>query len=136
MIHNGYMEIIGIIEDIIYRNNDNGYTILEVVTKDAFITVQGKFPIVGNGEGVRLVGDYEMHPKYGRQFVATSIEIVKPTSCESIVKYLSSGLISGVGEVTANNIVNAFREETLEVIEKEPVIKKEVSLEEIEIQKL
>jgi len=115
------MEITGSIEDVIYRNNDNGYTILEVVTKDAFVTVQGKFPIVGAGENVRLVGEYEMHPKYGRQFVATSIEIVKPTSCESIVRYLSSGLISGVGEVTANNIVNAFREETLDIIENSPL---------------
>lgn len=115
------MEIVGTIEDVIYRNNDNGYTILEVVTSSSFVTVQGKFPIVGAGENVKLVGDYEMHPKYGRQFVATSIEIVKPTTCEAIVKYLASGLISGVGEVTANNIVFAFREETLNIIENEPM---------------
>ena len=116
------MEIQGTIEDIIFRNNDNGYTILEVVTDAAFVTVTGKFPIVGAGEVVKLTGDYQMNPRYGRQFVAEKIEIVKPTSCESIVKYLASGLISGVGEVTANNIVARFREQTLDIIENDPMM--------------
>ena len=115
------MEISGTIEDIIFRNNDNGYTILEVVTSNAFVTVTGKFPLVGAGEIIKVVGDYQVNPKYGKQFVAESIEIVKPTSCESIVKYLSSGLISGVGEITANNIVAEFREETLNIIENDPM---------------
>ena len=115
------MEIKGTIEDVIFRNNDNGYTILEVVTSSAFITVTGKFPLVGAGETIKVIGEYQVNPKYGKQFVAESIEVIKPTSCESIVKYLSSGLISGVGEVTANNIVAEFREETLNVIENEPI---------------
>jgi len=121
IIHNKHMEISGTIEDIIYRNNENGYTILEVVTPSAFVTVTGKFPLVGAGESIKVQGDYQINPKYGRQFVAESIEIVKPTSCESIVKYLSSGLISGVGEVTANNIVSALGEDTLNIIENDPI---------------
>ena len=121
IIHNKCMELKGTVEDIIYRNNDNGYTILEVITSSAFVTVTGKFPLVGAGETIKVFGDYQVNPKYGKQFVAESIEIIKPTSCESIVKYLSSGLISGVGEITANHIVAKFGEDTLNVIENEPL---------------
>lgn len=114
------MKLSGTIGDIIFRNNENGYTILEVRQGMVSSIATGKFPIVGVGEEVELDGEETINPKYGRQFVATSIKIKQPTSKESIIKYLSSGLISGVGIVTAQNIVNKFGEDTLKVIEKNP----------------
>jgi len=114
------MKINGRIEDIIFRNNENGYTILEVSQGIISTIVVGKFPVVGIGEEVELEGEEVFNPKYGKQFSATSIKIKEPTTCESIIKYLSSGLISGVGIVTATNIVNYFKEDTLKIIEKEP----------------
>jgi len=114
------MKISGTIRDIIFRNNDNDYTIIEVSQGLLSLIATGKFPIVGAGEEVELEGDYVMSPKYGKQFAATKISVKKPTDTESLIKYLSSGLISGVGIVTATNIVNNFKLETLNVIEKEP----------------
>jgi len=114
------MRLCGTINDIIFRNNENGYTILEVSQGLISNVVTGKFPVVGVGEDVELEGEYQNNPKYGRQFVATSIEISEPTTEESIIKYLSSGLISGVGVVTATNIVKHFKDRTLKVIEQEP----------------
>lgn len=109
--------VTGEINEIIYSNSENGYTILTLITRDGIITATGKFPPLGSGEQVELEGEFKINPKYGKQFVATSIKIKKPTNLVAIKKYLGSGLISGVGEVTASNIVNMFGEKTLEVIE-------------------
>ncbi|MBQ3158288.1 MAG: AAA family ATPase, partial [Clostridia bacterium] len=114
------MKIIGTIEDIVFRNNENGYTILEIAKgMDSFIAT-GKFPVVGIGEEVELEGEFAINPKYGEQFVATNIKVSEPTSEDAIIKYLSCGLISGVGIVTATSIVNKFKDKTLSIIEKEP----------------
>ena len=72
------------------------------------------------GEYVKLQGEYVNNPKYGMQFVASKVEVSQPVGLDGIIKYLSSGLIPGVGAVTATNIVNMFKERTLEVIEKSP----------------
>lgn len=115
-----FMILKGEVKDIIFRNNENGYTILEIGQGMVSSIATGKFPVVGVGEEVELEGSFEVNPRYGKQFVASSIKISEPTSEESIIKYLSSGLISGVGIVTATNIVKKFKSSTLEVIEKEP----------------
>ena len=114
------MIVSGTIQNIIYKNSENGYTVLELFAEKRLITVSGKFPIVGIGEQLELEGEFKMHPDYGVQFVAESVRVESPLDEKSIVKYLSCGLISGVGEVTANNIVNMFKQETLKVIENEP----------------
>ena len=114
------MKLKGIINQIIYRNSENGYTVLELFSKGMQITVSGKFPIVGIGEELELEGDFKMNSKYGEQFVADTIKTIKPTDENAIIKYLSCGLISGVGEVTARNIVRQFKEKTLEIIENNP----------------
>lgn len=115
------MELKGIIESIIYRNSENGYTILELFSRGEMITVAGKFPIVGKGETLELEGEFKINKKYGEQFEAESIRVEKPTDVKAIERYLSCGLISGVGEVTARNIVKKFGERTLEVIENNPL---------------
>lgn len=114
------MIISGVIENIIYRNSENGYTVLEILAEKRNITVSGKFPVVGIGEILELQGMFKMHPEYGTQFVAESVKVGSPTDERAIEKYLSCGLISGVGEVTAKNIVKMFKDKTLDIIENEP----------------
>jgi exodeoxyribonuclease V alpha subunit len=114
------MIISGSIENIIYRNSENGYTILSLFSSGRNITVAGKFPIVGKGETLTLEGEFKINKRYGEQFEAESVKVEKPTDLSSIEKYLSCGLISGVGEVTAKNIVKMFGEKTLEVIDQDP----------------
>ncbi len=113
------MKINGTVEHIVYRNSENGYTVLNLLMQSKTITVSGKFPIIGLGEELELEGEFKVVARYGEQFVAESVVIKKPTDVDSIIKYLSSGLISGVGEVTATNIVNRFGEDTLKVIEED-----------------
>lgn len=114
------MIISGTIENIIYKNSENGYTVLELFAEKRMITVSGKFPIVGIGEQLELQGEFKMHPEYGVQFVSESVKVESPVDEKAIEKYLSCGLISGVGEVTAKNIVKMFGEDTLKVIENQP----------------
>ena len=113
------MKIEGMIENVIFRNDETGFTILDVTLNDGTtITVTGKFPVVGICENVVLDGEFKINPRYGEQFVASSVQLIKPQTNEAIIKYLSCGLISGVGQVTATSIVNMFGNKTLEVIEK------------------
>lgn len=115
------MIVSGTIERIIYRNSENGYTVLELFAeKTRKITVSGKFPVVGTGEELELVGEFKMHPDYGVQFVAESVKVEGPVDEMAIEKYLSCGLISGVGEVTAKNIVKRFGKDSLKIIENQP----------------
>lgn len=114
------MIISGSVEHIIYRNSENGYTVLELFAEKRMITVSGKFPIVGIGEILELEGEFKIHPDYGVQFVSENVKVERPTDEKAIIKYLSCGLISGVGEVTAANIVKMFKEDTLKIIENEP----------------
>lgn len=115
------MIISGVVENIIYRNSENGYTVLNLFSRGKNITVSGKFPILGKGETLELEGEYKVVARFGEQFVAENVKIDKPTDKTAIAKYLSCGLISGVGEVIASNIVAKFGEDTLKVIEEEPL---------------
>lgn len=114
------MTLKGIVEEIIYRNTDNGYTVAVINCNDENITAVGKFPQVSQGECVELEGSFTKHNRYGEQFNASKVKIAKPTTKEGIVKYLSSGLIKGVGPVTALSIVSKFGEDTLDIIEFNP----------------
>ena len=111
------MKISGKVENVIYRNSENGYTVVELFSGIQKIVANGKFPIVGIGEELELEGEFKLNKNYGEQFFAENVIVNKPTDLESIEKYLSCGLISGVGEVTAKNIVKMFKEKTLEVID-------------------
>ena len=114
------MVIKGTIENIIYRNSENGYTVVEIAVGFSKVIATGKFPVVGIGERLELIGEYKINRQYGEQFVAESVKIEKPTDKDAIIKYLSCGLISGVGIVTATNIVKRFGDDTLDVIENYP----------------
>lgn len=114
------MVINGIVEEIIFRNPDNGYSVVIIDYNGEMTTAVGKFPQVSEGENVELVGSFIKHNKYGEQFKADSVKITPPNTTEGIVRYLSSGLIRGVGPITAQNIVNKFGKATLDIIEYNP----------------
>lgn len=114
------MVIQGIVEEIVYRNSDNNYTVFVIDHNDEYLTCVGKVPIISEGEFVELVGEFIKHSKYGEQFSITQARISNPNTKEGIVRYLSSGLIRGVGPITAQNIVDKFGELSLEIIEFNP----------------
>ncbi|MCL2540083.1 MAG: ATP-dependent RecD-like DNA helicase [Firmicutes bacterium] len=120
------MVIEGAIEDIVFRNDENGYTVINIDCSGELITAVGKFPSVSEGEFVRLNGHYITNSKYGTQFAVQECKILPPQSEEAIVRYLSSGLIKGIGPVTAGNIVEKFGKDTLMVIEFNPSLLKNV----------
>jgi len=114
------MKINGVVEEIIFRNGDNNYTVVLLNCSGEFVTAVGKFPLINEGENVELTGDFVAHSKYGEQFAVTEVKLKPPTSKQGIIRYLSSGLIKGVGLITATNLVNKFGEATLDVIEFNP----------------
>ncbi len=114
------MLIEGPIEEIIFRNDENGYTVFLIDFKGALTTCVGKLVNANIGENLSLDGEFVNNNKYGLQFAFTNYEVVLPTSLSGIEKYLSSGLIKGVGPVTAKNIVQNFKEQTFDIIEMSP----------------
>jgi len=115
------MKISGSVKSVIFKNVENGYCVIELETLGKSVICTGKFPIIGEAEILELEGEYKLNSRYGEQFEATSVQIKKPTSSEAIEKYLASGLISGVGEVTAKKIVDMFGEQTLDIIDINPL---------------
>lgn len=111
----------GYVEEIIFRNIDNGYCVLLINAGNNLVTAVGVFPPVEEGEYLEMQGEHVVNNKFGEQFNVSECKIVQPDSVESIYRYLSSGLFYGVGEVTAKNIVNTFGARALEYIEKDPV---------------
>ncbi len=110
----------GAVENIVYRNEQNGYTVLEISDGDDYITAVGIMPTVEPGDKVALTGVFTEHKNYGRQFSAQACEVCRPTETADILRYLSSGAIKGVGPATARRLVEQFGEHTLEVMENEP----------------
>ena len=112
----------GIVERITYYNEENGYTVLRLKARGYpdLVTVVGNLPEITPGESLRLKGQWATHPQHGKQFKAEQCEQVLPATIEGIKKYLGSGLIKGVGPVTAGRIVKKFGLETLDVLDHEP----------------
>jgi exodeoxyribonuclease V alpha subunit len=113
------IELQGQIERITYRNEENHYTIarLRVQGEKNPVTVVGNLVSVSPGEVLRLTGAWERHPRYGEQFKVTSYESVVPATVKGIERYLGSGLIKGIGPVTAKRLVEKFGTATLDIIE-------------------
>ena len=114
------MIISGCVEDIIFKNIANGYTVLNIDNDGVLLTCVGKALDVNAGQEVELEGQFVKNNKFGEQFAFSSIKILQPKSLESIKKYLASGLIKGIGPVTAESIVNKFKEDTLNILEYAP----------------
>lgn len=114
------LELNGSVESIIYRNDSNGYTVLTLSCEDGDTVAVGIMPDVAEGEELRVVGIWKTHQSYGEQFAVEAFERTMPTGSASILKYLSSGAVKGVGPATARRIVETFGENSLEIIENEP----------------
>lgn len=114
----GVSAIEGTVERVIFFNEDNGYTILELSADDTeTFTVVGIMPYIGEGEALKVYGRWVHNPKYGRQFAADSYEKVMPADEASILRYLASGAIKGIGPKTAQRIVDLYGAESFDVIE-------------------
>ena len=113
-------ELTGYVENIIYRNADNGYTVLDFVAGDTLTTCVGYFPVVNEGENLCLKGDYTNHPTYGKQLKVASYDVVAPADEVSMERYLGSGAIRGIGPKLAARIVKMYGADTFRIIEEEP----------------
>lgn len=120
-INEDLTELSGVAESVTFHNEETGFTVLELITEDEMVTVVGEMPEIFPGEELRLRGTWGSHPVFGRQFKAQYCERSLPASTDSILKYLSSGAIKGIGPATAARIVEKFGESTLEIMENEPV---------------
>lgn len=110
----------GTIEHITFSNQTNGYTVAVLKTSDDSITIVGTMPFVSTGDFVEVEGSYDTHPTYGPQFKVTKFERSAPTTAVSILHYLASGAIRGVGPATAQSIIERFGDRALQIIETEP----------------
>ena len=110
----------GTVMEIIYRNDENGYTVLELDCDGSLVVCVGTIPLIQPGEYVRFYGAYTTHKNYGEQFKVASMESKMPEGDESIKLFLSGGLIKGIGEVLAHRIVQEFHKDTFNIIENHP----------------
>ena len=112
----------GTVSSVIYRNEENGYTILrlEAPSQGEEVTVVGTMPGVSPGEGLSLHGQWTRHSTYGEQFKAEIVERRMPVGEKALVEYLSSGAVKGIGAATARRLVDTFGEEVLTIIEEDP----------------
>ncbi len=114
------LEMTGSVEQVIFRNDKNGYSIIEMNNGEELITAVGIMPWVSAGEELRVVGNWINNPNYGTQFKVEAFEHSKPATAAAMLKYLSSGAIKGIGPGTAAKIVDAFGRNALQVLENEP----------------
>lgn len=111
----------GIAEEVVFRREDTGFTVLDVSTEDGeLITVVGVLPDLFSGEEVHFIGHWDTHQSFGRQFRAEMCERTMPTTAAQMLKYLSSGAVRGIGPKIATKIVETFGERSFDVIENHP----------------
>lgn len=110
----------GYVDHIIFRNEDNGYTVLNLMVNGSELTCVGIFEYIGEGELLELTGTYVEHSTYGQQFKVESYETKIPEDTIAIERYLSSGAIKGVGAALAARIVRRFGEDTMRILDEEP----------------
>ena len=116
----GLEHLEGTVEQIIYSNEENGYTVCDMSTEDDVVTVCGIMPMLNEGDTLCVYGKWVHNAKYGRQFSVEQYERVMPADTASILRYLSSRAIKGIGPKTAAKIVEAFGEDSFDVIENHP----------------
>lgn len=114
------MEIKGELKELIFQNDVNGYTIGVLDIDDEELTVVGYLPFISIGDNLKLIGEYVTHPDYGRQFKIETFEKIMPETAASLERYLSNGMIKGIGPAIAKRITKKFGEETLHVLKFEP----------------
>ncbi|BEP30216.1 SF1B family DNA helicase RecD2 [Helicovermis profundi] len=123
------IEIKGIIEEIIYKNEENGF-VVAIIDKDAlgseYIYIKGIIPIINEGEMMKIVGREVVHPSYGEQIDVISSEIISPKTSDEVLRYLSSGVVKGIGPSFAKKIVDKFGQDTFDIMKYNPERLKEI----------
>ncbi|MEE1104596.1 MAG: AAA family ATPase, partial [Ruminococcus sp.] len=114
------LQLEGEVENIVFRNDENGYTVLEIADGDDQMTAVGVMPPVSAGDKVVMTGWFSEHKIYGKQFSARTCEICRPSESADILRYLSSGAVRGIGPSTARRLVESFGDSTLDVMENQP----------------
>ena len=114
------MEIRGQITSIIYENEINGYMVAEFKTAEEETVITGYLPFINNGDSLKVTGKFVTHQEYGRQFKVETFEKIMPETLDALERYLSGGIITGVGPATAKKIIKKFGEETIHVLRFEP----------------
>ena len=114
------LELCGSVETVVYHNDKNQYTVLEMNAGNENVTVVGAFPFVSVGEELHVYGKWSSHPSFGDQFKAEAFERSRPATTAAMLKYLSSGAVKGIGPATARRIIETFGGKALEIIENEP----------------
>ena len=110
----------GVVEQIVFKNEDTGFAVIELAADEELVTAVGEMAAVSEGEEVELTGSFVNHPTFGPQFKVEVCEYKMPQTASAILRYLSGGVLPGIGPATARRIVEAFGEETLEVIASQP----------------
>ena len=114
------MKLEGIVTNIRYRNDESGYSVMTLDTTDSDITIVGTMPFFNEGDRIEVIGDLIYHDKYGEQINVKNVRLKKPSDRESIIKYLASGNIKGIGKKTAEAIYDIFGKESLDILYKNP----------------
>ena len=112
--------ITGVVEGVIYRNPENGYSVLDVSSEGKLLTAVGLLAVAEPGEELQMRGRWVKHPTFGSQFKVEAFERRMPKSAADMLRYLSGGTIKGIGPATARKIVNRFGDKTFEVLETQP----------------
>ena len=110
----------GFVENIVFRNEDNGYTVFDIKYKGEHVTCVGSISYINAGEFITANGEFVQHAIYDMQFSIKSYKFKTPDDEKSVRRYLSSGAIKGIGEKMAERIVNTFKEDTFRIMEEEP----------------
>ena len=114
------LEMEGSVENIVYHNDSNQYTVMELSSGDALVTVVGTVPYISVGEKLHLYGTWTAHATFGEQFKSEAFERSRPETTSAMLKYLSSGAVKGIGAATAGKIIAAFGDDAIDVIENDP----------------
>lgn len=110
------------VDRVIFANEENGYHVIELLCGDESFVITGSIPFIYEGEYMSAVGHFVMHPTYGRQFEVESAKRFLPQSKENILRYLTSGAVKGIGQVTAERIYEKFGDNTLSLLEADPMV--------------
>ena len=117
----------GAVSEIIFRNDENGYTVAEFENEEEQFTAVGTLPVCHKGTSFDLAGEFTVHPVYGEQFRIREAALIEPSTLSGMEAFLASGILKGIGKKTAATIVSRFGEETFDVIENHPERLTEVS---------
>ena len=115
------MKIVATVENTVFRNTENGYSVLSLSYNKKRLTAVGNMPEVFEGQTLELDGEFIVNKKFGEQFSVNEVKVVEPSTLPAIEKYLASGLIYGIGPITAKKIVDEFKEDTLTILEFNPI---------------